>query len=217
MLLRHNFDVPMSPELVWQTLLDLERVATCFPGAVVSRNEDGSYRGTMKLKIGPVRMAYEGSANLVEVDDDARRAVISVSGRETKGQGTAQAQIASVVTETDGGSHVEVTTDMALSGPAAQFGRGIVSDAADTLVGQFAERLSATLSGDGAASPGGPSPAASAPSDEGELDRGAAMWLPVVRALRPVALVLLGVLLGALLASLRRRSAPPPAVAPPAE
>jgi uncharacterized protein len=216
--LNNEFVVAAPMDRTWSTLLDLERVATCLPGATLSPSAgDGAYRGAMKVKLGPMVVAYDGVARLLDVDEDARTTTLEVQGKEARGQGTAAASIRSRLQSAGSGStRVLVETDLTVTGRQAQFGRGIMEDVAGRMLGEFAARLETLiLDGEGAASPGGavqrPSqeagsnglgtgPAPAPRQDEEYLDVGSVVagglnrYAPVGGGLVAVLLVILAVL-----------------------
>jgi len=152
MKLENEFTVDAPVEEAWSVLLDLERVTPCLPGATLTQQSDGDeYKGTMKIRLGPVTQEYEGTVKIDEADEEARRAVLRADGKDARGQGTATATITSTLQEEDdGGTRVRVETDMQLTGRAAQFGRGVQQDVAEKLLGQFAECLEREIMGGGA-------------------------------------------------------------------
>ena len=165
MKLTNEFTVGADADTVWRTLLDMEGVAGCLPGATIeATDQEDTYKGSMRLKIGPMTVNYEGTATLTEVDEAAHRAVISLRAREAKGQGTALATITNVVDETDGGARVRAETDLKITGPQARFGRGVMEDVASRVLRQFSERLESQI---GAAhAPTAAATEASAPATE---------------------------------------------------
>jgi carbon monoxide dehydrogenase subunit G len=152
MRLTNEFDVAAPLERTWQTLLDVPRVARALPGATIEPGaEAGAWRGTMKIKLGPVTTEYAGSARVQDVDEDDWVASFRVEGRETRGQGSASATITTRLAVRDGGAtHVVVETDMQVTGRQAQLGHGLMEDVAGTVLGEFAARLERELRGDGA-------------------------------------------------------------------
>jgi carbon monoxide dehydrogenase subunit G len=148
MKLTNEFTVAAEPETVWRALLDMEGVAGCLPGATIeATEEENHYKGSMRLKIGPMTVSYQGSATLSEVDDDGRRAVISLSAREAKGQGTAMATITNLVEESDGGTRVRAETDLRITGAQARFGRGVMEDVAGRVLRDFSSCLERQVAG----------------------------------------------------------------------
>ena len=161
MKLENEFTVPAPIDQAWDVLLDLQRVAPCLPGAAM---EDET-TGTMTIKIGPITVRYAGTVRIEEADEAARRAVMRAQGRDSRGQGTAAATITSSMEAVEGGTRVRVETDMRVTGPAAQFGRGVMQDVSAKLMGRFAECLAEKM-GAGEAAPvttGPRRPAASPP------------------------------------------------------
>jgi uncharacterized protein len=147
MKLENEFTVPAPLEQAWSVLLDVERVAPCLPGAVLEGAEGDAYRGTMKIKIGPITSSYSGTVKIEEADEAARRAVMRAQARDSRGQGTAAATITSTMEEVEGGTRVHVETDMRVTGPAAQFGRGVMQDVSAKMMRQFADCLASEMSG----------------------------------------------------------------------
>ena len=147
MKLQNEFTVPAPVERAWEVLLDVERVAPCLPGATIDGSEGDEYTGTMKVKIGPITAQYKGTVKIEEADEAARRAVMRAQARDSRGQGTASATITSSMEEVEGGTRVQVETDMRVTGPAAQFGRGVMQDVSAKLMGRFADCLAEQMSG----------------------------------------------------------------------
>jgi len=145
MELRHTFTVPASPERTWELLTDLQQVGGCFPGATVTETDGDTFSGTVKVKLGPIQMQYAGTGAFLERDDTAHRAVIEGKGKDKRGNGTASATATLALTPDGDGTSVEVLTDLVVTGKPAQFGRGVMQDVSDKLLGQFVECLESTL------------------------------------------------------------------------
>lgn len=150
MKLENEFTASVPLERAWETLLDIERVAGFLPGAKIEpAGEDGVYHGSMKIKVGPMVVNYQGTAKLASVDEQAHTADIEVRAKEAKGQGTAAAVIRNILTEVDGKTRVVAETDLQVTGRQAQFGRGIMQDVAGRMLGDFAKRFESYLVGGG--------------------------------------------------------------------
>lgn len=149
MELSNEFEVRAPIDQAWAVLTDLERIAPCLPGAQLQEVEGEEYRGIVKIKVGPITAQYKGAAHFVEKDDAAHRAVLSASGRDTRGQGNASAAIVAELTEHGDHTHVSVVTDLTITGKVAQFGRGVIGDVSAKLLTQFVENLETTVLGDG--------------------------------------------------------------------
>jgi carbon monoxide dehydrogenase subunit G len=149
MLIESEFEVAAPLEQVWSALLDLERVAPCLPGASITGHDDeGTYRGTFSVKLGPMTAAYNGRIKIDEVDEAAHRATLKAKGTDKRGQGGANATIVNTLSEHDGGTRVEAVTDFSITGRLAQFGRGgIMQDVSNRLLRDFATCLSTRLAG----------------------------------------------------------------------
>ncbi|MEU6700936.1 SRPBCC family protein [Pseudonocardia sp. NPDC046786] len=160
MILQNSFVIDVPVEDAWKALNDPELVAPCFPGAALTEFTGDTFAGVVKVKLGPISLTYKGEGVYVERDDAARRVLISATGRDSRGNGTAKAQVTGTVSEAGPGrSEVRMTTDMAVTGRPAQFGRGVISDVADKMIGQFATCLATTLAQDDAPAAPGPGPA----------------------------------------------------------
>ena len=148
MKINNEFTVSAPIQQAWDTMLNLERIAPCLPGAAIQDEKDeGEYDGTMKVKIGPITANYKGTVKFEEVDEENHRAVLQATGRDARGQGTASATIVSTLQEEGEGTKVSVETDMKLTGRAAQFGRGIAQDVATKMLDQFASCLEEEITG----------------------------------------------------------------------
>jgi carbon monoxide dehydrogenase subunit G len=136
--LSHRFTVPVPVEEAWTHFNDVATVAECFPGATVSSAEGDSFSGSVKVRLGPIALVYNGSGTFVEKDDTGHRFVVEAKGKDKRGNGTAGATVTLSMTEAgDGGTDVEVLTDLSVTGKPAQFGRGMMQDVSDKLLGQF--------------------------------------------------------------------------------
>jgi carbon monoxide dehydrogenase subunit G len=137
MELTHNFTVPASVDDAWATFMDLERVGSCFPGAVVTSVDESGFAGTVKVKLGPIALQYAGTGEFLERDDAAHRAVIEAKGKDKRGNGTAGATVTVQLAPSGEGTRIDVTTDLSITGKPAQFGRGVMQDVSDKLLQQF--------------------------------------------------------------------------------
>jgi len=155
-----EFNVGAPPATVYSTLLDLERVGPCIPGATVGpAAEDGAHPAEIAVRLGPMRLTYRGTVRVQERDEAAHTATLLADVREVRGQGSARASMSMAVTAEGAGAHVGSTTTVELTGRAAQMGAGIVEDVASRLVADMAERLEQLLAPAAAAEGEGPAPA----------------------------------------------------------
>ncbi|MGH3579652.1 MAG: SRPBCC family protein, partial [Mycobacterium sp.] len=137
MELTNDFRVGVPLETAWVVLTDVERIAPCLPGAELREIEGEEHRGVVKVKVGPITAEYRGKATFVEKDEPAHRAVLRAEGRETRGQGNANATITARLQADGDGTKVSVVTDLAITGKVAQFGRGVLADVSAKLLAQF--------------------------------------------------------------------------------
>jgi carbon monoxide dehydrogenase subunit G len=145
MELTNDFRVAVSPDDAWAVLTDVERIAPCMPGAQLQEIEGDEYRGIVKVKVGPITAQYKGKATFVEKDEASRRAVLRAEGRDTRGQGNANATITATLEPDGDGTRVSVVTDLTVTGKVAQFGRGVMADVSAKLLTQFVECLETTV------------------------------------------------------------------------
>src|SRR5665811_310405 len=129
----------------WAAFNNPEVVAPCFPGATLISVDGDQFTGSAKIKLGPIAMQYNGTGTYVQRDEQARRAVIEAMGRDKRGNGTANATVTAQLTPDGDGTAVHVTTDLAVTGKPAQFGRGVMQDVSDKLLLQFVACLQAKL------------------------------------------------------------------------
>ena len=140
--LNHEFIVNVPVNDAWVILTDLERIAPCLPGAQLTEVEGDTYRGQVKVKVGPIVAQFKGQASFVTRDDAAHTASLKAEGRDTTGKGTASAIITAQLTSiTPTSTKCSVVTDLTISGKVAQFGRGALADVSDKLLAQFSENL----------------------------------------------------------------------------
>ena len=146
MQLVHTFTMRGDTRQAFAVLRDIERIAPCMPGASVTEINGDEFSGRVRVKVGPIQVTYQGSARFVEVDEEQLRAVIEARGKEERGQGTARATITAQLQPAGPDTEVRVTTDLAITGRPAQFGRGIMADVGDKLLSQFAACVGEQLS-----------------------------------------------------------------------
>lgn len=146
MELVNEFSVNVPIEQAWVTLTDLELIAPCLPGAQLQEVEGETYRGQVKVKVGPILAQFKGEAHFVEKDDVGHRAVLRGKGRDLGGKGNADALITAQLTQSSPTStKVVVTTDLNITGKVAQFGRGALADVSSKLLLQFVDNLETTV------------------------------------------------------------------------
>jgi uncharacterized protein len=168
--LEQSFEVRAPIDRVWETLIDIERVAPCLPGAEITEaGEDGTYRGSFSVKLGPTTAAYRGELRMEETDASTHRAVMRANGQDKRGQGSAKATIVSNMEQAGEVTRVEVETDFTITGRLARFGRGgMIQDISNRLLRDFAECLQKRIEGEPAGDVAGPpDPTAAAPAPSG--------------------------------------------------
>ena len=170
--LDNSFTVPVPPEKAWDVLLDVERIAPCMPGASVqSISDDGNeIEGQVKVKLGPLSLTYKGTAKFIGKDQANQTITIEATGKETRGAGTASANVQATLKPADvtGSTLVSIHTSLNVTGRPAQFGRSLLPEVSGKLIAQFATNLEALISSDN------PAAAASAETVSPEADGTAA-------------------------------------------
>ena len=152
--LTHRFTVPVPIDDAWAHFNDISSVAECFPGATVTSVEGDTFAGSVKVKLGPIALVYNGSGTFTEKDEATHRMVVDAKGKDKRGNGTAGAAVVMTMTESSGdgtSTDIEVVTDLAITGKPAQFGRGVMQDVSDKLLGQFVACLEQRFEGSGGA------------------------------------------------------------------
>ena len=148
MLLESSFDVPARPEQAWDLLMDVPRVIPCMPGcALTDTIDESSWKARMDVKLGPVSLTFDTAVTREEADREAMRATLAADAKEVRGRGAGSARIQSSLVPQEGGTRVEIRTDLNLSGAVAQSGRGLVEAVSQQLVKSFADCLKAQLAG----------------------------------------------------------------------
>lgn len=201
MQLNNTVPVNAGPDDVFALVNDVERVASCMPGAMLEGRDGDVWSGRVKVKVGPITAAYAGTVRFLEVDAGERRLRVQARGADTHGSGDAEAEVTLVVAQAAGGSELRLTTDLVIRGKIAQFGKGAVATVSNKILQQFARNLGSLLdqdrqqSRDGApatappAIPAAGPPAApprSAPEPESELDGLSVLFGPAVAKYAPV-------------------------------
>ena len=202
MELENSFTVPADVDTAWKTLLDVEAIAPCMPGATLDSVNGDEFSGKVKVKLGPVSMVYGGEAKFLSKDETTHTAVIEGTGKESRGTGTAQANVTVALTaEGATSTRVDVSTDLMITGKAAQFGKGVMQDVAGRLVGQFASNLEGVIASrsttvsepvsEGTSDGGGvattaPAPTPAPPKQAEALDLGSVAMGPVLKRAVPV-------------------------------
>ncbi len=149
MRIESSFEVAVPPERAWDVLMDVPTVIPCMPGTELTEVvDDRTWKAKMTVKLGPIGLQFATDVTREETDEQAWKARLSAKARETKGRGAGQATIDSTLTPVDGGTRVDVVTELRLSGTVAQYGRGMVEDVSSRLVSDFADCLRTKLEGE---------------------------------------------------------------------
>jgi len=143
--LEHSFTVPADLDTVWEAVLDPDRVAPCMPGATLTEVDGDAFKGSVKVKMGPISLLYKGSGEFLTKDADSRTVVIKASGKDSRGNGTAAATVTVTLTEEGSSTTGTVVTDLSITGKPAQFGRGLISEVGGKILDTFAGCLASKL------------------------------------------------------------------------
>jgi uncharacterized protein len=146
MLIKNDFDVAQPVDKVWEFFDDIPKVAACLPGTELTTDlGDDSYEGTVAVRMGPVKLSFAGKAKITERDEAAKRIVVDASGAEARGRGQAAMVVTATLTRQGPGTRVGVAQDLQLSGAAAQYGRGMISDVTTVLMRDFSANLARAI------------------------------------------------------------------------
>lgn len=167
MELSNEFRVSAPIDVAWATLTDIELIAPCLPGAQLTEIDGDTYKGQVKVKVGPITAQYKGDATFATRDDAARRAEIEAKGRDTRGQGNASASVIAQLTPDGDGTKVSIDTDLKLTGKVAQFGRGVLADVSEKLLQEFVVCLEGKLADAGTGNGSGGAAASAGPGAGG--------------------------------------------------
>jgi carbon monoxide dehydrogenase subunit G len=150
--LDNSFTVPVPPEQAWDVLLDVETIAPCMPGASVLSVDGDEIQGQVKVKLGPLSLTYKGTAKFTEKNQESHTIAIEASGKETRGAGTASANVTATLKPGDAGAEtvVSIHTSLNVTGRPAQFGRSLLPEVSGKLIQQFATNLEAMITADSA-------------------------------------------------------------------
>jgi carbon monoxide dehydrogenase subunit G len=186
--LRHEFRVPLDAQAAWDLLLDIETVATCFPGARLTEADGDSFKGNVSVRLGPIAMDYRGTAAFISKDHRTHVALIEARGTEAGGAGSAGADVRlSLFGVAPGVTNVVVDTDLAITGRPAQFGRGVISEVSDNILKQFTRNLEVQL-----LAPSGRPVGPEGPIGAAAPDLALLVWRPLLRRALPLGAAIAG-------------------------
>jgi carbon monoxide dehydrogenase subunit G len=146
----NEISIDAPPDELFEFMSDPEKVVTCLPGASVDGRDGDDWRGAMSVKVGPIKASYKGTLRFLELDSDARRAVMRARADEASGQGQAEARITSQIEEGEGASLIRMETDLQIRGKVAQFGSGAMEKVAGRMLERFAGNVEDAIKGGGA-------------------------------------------------------------------
>jgi uncharacterized protein len=208
--LNNEFRVAVPAAKTWEVLTDVQRVAPCLPGATLLSVDGDEFTGAVKVKVGPITVSYKGNVKFVEKDAAAQRVVLKANGKETRGNGNAAAVVTAQLKDEGDSTSVVITTDLTISGKAAQFGRGVLADVSGNLITQFAKALEADMLGGSLGATTAPTAetitAASQPDTADSVDLLKVMAVPMAKRAAPaLAALAAGGVIGFLLGRRRNR------------
>jgi carbon monoxide dehydrogenase subunit G len=142
MLIRNEFEAAQSIDKVWSFFEDIPQVAACLPGADLTNEiDDDRYEGTVTIRLGPVKLEFDGAAEVKERDEANKTIAVDASGADKKGRGQAALQLNVALASSPRGTKIDVSLDLQLAGAAAQYGRGLVADVTSVLLDEFAKNM----------------------------------------------------------------------------
>jgi len=157
MQLTNTVPIKASPDDVFALMNDVERVASCMPGAALDGQDGDTWRGRVKIRVGPISASYAGTVRFLEIDAEKRRLRVHARGTDTHGSGDAEAEVSLDILAAPEGALLQLSTDLVIRGKIVQFGKGAIVTVSDRILQQFARNLGSLLDQDravGAASPG---------------------------------------------------------------
>lgn len=138
MELSHRFSVPAPIDVAWSVFNQLDLISSCFPGATITETHGDQFAGSVKVKLGPVTLVYDGTGQYVKRSGADQRLVLKARGRDRRGHGDVTTQVTARFRDTGADTEVLVDTVLIMTGKPAQFGTALVRDASEKLIDQFA-------------------------------------------------------------------------------
>jgi carbon monoxide dehydrogenase subunit G/peptidoglycan/xylan/chitin deacetylase (PgdA/CDA1 family) len=137
--IEERFEVKAPVERVWKYLIDPQRVVHCLPGAeLLEQQDERTFLGAIKVKVGPLSMSYKGQAKFTEINEETHQARMVGDAREVGGSGSTKVSMLSTVAPlASGGCEVLVNADIDLVGKIVQFGRGMIEEVSRQMFRQF--------------------------------------------------------------------------------
>lgn len=182
MHLTNTVPVKAPPDAVFALVNDVERVASCMPGATLDGRDGMSWHGRVKVKVGPITAAYAGTVRFLDVDTERRRLRVQARGADTHGSGDAEAEVVVEVAEAGEGARLDISTDLVIRGKIAQFGKGAIGAVSDRILQRFAQNLGSLLDQDRALGTSGQAAAGPAAPAGATAERPAAPAVPTTPA-----------------------------------
>jgi carbon monoxide dehydrogenase subunit G len=145
MQLQHSFELTGPVEQAWDLLNKIDELAPCLPGASATRSGDDRFDGSVRMRMGPLDMTFKGTVDVVERDEAAHRVVLRSKGSEARGQGMASATTVANLSQRGDVTHVQLDTDLVITGRIAQMGRGMVVEISNDLFDRFVTNLKTKL------------------------------------------------------------------------
>ncbi|SHN10333.1 SRPBCC family protein [Streptomyces yunnanensis] len=145
MQLSNTVPVNAAPDAVFALVNDVQRVASCMPGAVLDGQDGDAWQGRVRVRVGPITAAYAGTVRFLETDADRRRLRVQARGADAHGNGDAEAEVTLTVAEAPEGARLELVTDLVIRGKLAQFGKGAIGTVSTRILEQFARNLGGLL------------------------------------------------------------------------
>lgn len=147
MLIENDFPLTAPLPGVWSFLQDIPSVVPCLPGAALTAElGNNNYEGAVTVRTGPVKLRFAGTVRIVEANESAHRMVLHAAGAESRGRGTAEMDVTAVLRRgSNGGTNMHVAADLQVSGAAAQYGRGMITDVTTVLISEFTQNIAANV------------------------------------------------------------------------
>ena len=138
--------IPVARERLWDFLMDVPTVGRCVPGVESIEAVDGNaYKGGLKVQVGPIRLALQGTITVEEQDRSAWHARMRAEANDRRMGGGIRARMSLALTPSGEGTRLRIETDLAVLGKIGEFGQPIIKKKADTLLEDFVRNIGSAL------------------------------------------------------------------------
>ena len=138
--------IPVVRERLWDLLMDVPAVSRCVPGVgTVEAAGDNAYRGSLEVKVGPIRLSLHGMITVEEQDRSEWRARMRAEANDRRLGGGIRARMHLALLPAEAGTRVRIETNLTVLGKIGEFGQPVIKSKADALLEEFVRNLGAAL------------------------------------------------------------------------